>query len=184
MNGVFTAIGTFIRRFPFCVGCIVASLLLAAGAWLLRGEVASLHIAHAERSKQGESMLATLVGGSTTRQELQDVRAATRRIEENLVIESNLAENLWYFYKLEEQTKVRLPELHQLSSPATDKSPLYRRVPYNLKVTGSYEQVAAFLAALETGPRLLKITNFDFGRASADSATLVLSLSIEVLGKR
>ena len=129
-------------------------------------------------------MLALLVGGSTQRAELEVVRETTRRIEENLVVEANLAENLWYFYKLEEQTKARLPELHQLSSPTTDKSPLYRRVPYSLRIAGSYEQVAAFLLALETGPRLVKITGFNYARAEAVGSAMALDLNVELLGKK
>ena len=129
-------------------------------------------------------MLALLVGGSTQRAELETVRDATHRIEENLVVESNRAANLWYFYKLEEQTKARLPELHQINSPTTDKSPLYRRVPYTLRVTGLHEQVGTFLQGLETGPRLVKITGFNYARTDPTGATLALDLSIELLGKK
>lgn len=129
-------------------------------------------------------MLALLVGGSTQKQELEAVRAAIRRIEDNLVVEANLAENLLYFYKLEEQTKAKLPELHQLSSPNLDKSPIYRRVPYTLRVSGGFEQVSAFLLALETGPRLVKIITCGFARTDVSGSNIVLDLNLEVLGKR
>jgi Tfp pilus assembly protein PilO len=173
-----------IRRWPYCAACLVVTLLAAVGAWFVRAEIAALQAAHAERARDGEAMLATLVSGSTQRAELEAVREATRRIEENLVVEANLAENLWYFYKLEEQTKARLPELHQLNSPSTDKSPLYRRVPYTLRVTGTYWQVASFLLALETGPRLVKITSFNYARADATGSAMTLDLGLELLGKK
>ena len=175
---------SFWRRYPYCCGCILATIALLGACWLLRDMIATLQLIQADKARQGEAMLSTLVSGSTTRQELADVREAVRRIEENLVIETNLAENLWYFYKLEEQTKVRLPELHQLSSPANDASTIFRRVPYNLRVTGTYDQVASFLLALETGPRLLKITSFNFGRVDPTGGLLALDLSIELLGKK
>ena len=184
MSAIVTGSAGFFRRYAYAAACVGLALLLSAGAWWLQREIADLRLVHADRAKQGEAMLSTLVGGSTTRQELSDIREATRRIDENLVVESNLAENLWYFYKLEEQTRVKLPELNQMGSPSTDKSPLYRRVPYNLKVTGSFEQVAAFLQALETGPRLVKIRSFTFGREGAGGLELGLDLSIDVLGKR
>lgn len=184
MTAAITERFSFVRRYPYCTGCLVATVLLVAGAWFLRQQAAMLQVLHGERARRGEETLSTLVGGSTTRQELTAVRDATRRIEDNLVIETNLAENLWYFYKLEEQTRVRLPELHQLSSPSTDKSPLYRRIPYTLRVTGTYEQVAAFLQALETGPRLVRVTSFSYGRLDAAGAGLALDLSIELLGKK
>lgn len=173
-----------IRRWPYCAGCLVVVLGCAIGVWFIRDRIAELQQVHAERTKEGEAMLATLVGGSTQRAELEAVKEATRRIEENLVSETNIAENYWYFYKLEEQTKARLPELHQLNSPSTDKSPLYRRVPYTLRITGGYAQVASFLLALETGPRLAKINSFTYARADAAGASMTLDLALELLGKK
>lgn len=175
---------SLLNRYRYCAGCLVVAIAALLGAWFLRGEIALLQLTLADRAKQGEATLSTLIGGSTTRQELAFIREVGRRIDENLVVEANLAENLWYFYKLEEQTKVRLPELHQQNSPANDKSPLYRRVPYTLRVVGTFEQVASFLQALETGPRLVKITAFNFGRADTTGVNLALDLSLEFLGKR
>jgi Tfp pilus assembly protein PilO len=183
MSWVSAFIG-LIRRWPYCAVCVLVTLLAGGGLWLLQQELGRLRVAHADRAKEGEAMLGLLVAGSTLRQELEAVREATRRIEDNLVIEANLAENLWYFYKLEEQTKARLPELHQQSSPTTDKSPLYRRVPYTLRLAGGYEQVAGFVQALETGPRLVKINGFNYARADATGATISVDLSVELLGKR
>ncbi len=172
-----------IRRYPFCAGCIIATLLLGGAAWYLVGENEELEASRKERSKEGEAMLALLVGGSTQRQELAAAHEASRRIEDNLVIETNLAENAWYFFKFEEQTKVRLAELHPLNSPSTDTSPFFRRVPYTLRVSGTIDQVYAFLGAVETGPRLAKITSFNFARQGTGPG-IMLDLSIEMLGKR
>lgn len=174
----------FARRWPYCVACTVLAVLLGAGAWYLREGNRNLEDAYRVVAEEGEAMLSKLVGASTLRQELDEVRVITRRIDENLVVESNLAENLWYFYKLEEQTKAKLPELHQVSSPTTDKSPLFRRVPYGLRVVGTYEQVAALLLALETGPRIVKIVSFNLARTDPTGPTVALDLSIELLGKK
>lgn len=184
MSATLPELSAVLRRWPYCVISGVVILLSAVGVWFLREEISSLTAVHADRTREGEAMLATLVGGSTQRQELEVARTTARRIDENLLVEANLAENLWYFYKLEEQTKARLPELHQLSSPTSDKSPLFRRVPYTLRVTGTYEQVAAFVQAIETGPRLAKITAFSFARADPTGATIALDLSLELLGRK
>ncbi len=184
MNTQFESFVLLLRRYPYSAGCAIAAILFGLSAWFLSGQNEELAVAQADRAKEGEAMLSLLVGGSTQRQELAATHEIARRIEENLVVEENLAENLWYFYKLEEQTKARLPELHQLSSPPTDTSPMFKRVPYTLRATGSYEQVAAFLLALETGPRLVNITSFNFARTGANGAGLALDLSIELLGKK
>ena len=183
MNPRFEPLLLLLRRYPFCAACIAVTLLSAGTAWYLSGQNTDLEAVRVERAKEGEAMLALLVGGSTQRQELAAAKEAARRIEENLVIDSNLAENAFYFYKFEEQTKARLPELHPLSSPASDSSALYRRVPYTLRVVGTYEQVSAFLFAIETGPRLANITAFSFSRRESEGG-VSLDLSLELLGKK
>ena len=172
----------FLRRNPFSAICAILIVGLGVASWFLWQQIGDLEPARQDRAKEGEDMLALLITGSTQRQELAAVREATHRIEDNLVIETNLAENLWYFYKFEEQTKSRLPELHQLNSPTTDPSPLYCRVPYTLRISGTYEQVASFLLAVESGPRLAKINSFTFNRRGPDAITLELAL--DLLGKK
>lgn len=184
MSGLLARLLDFVRRWPYSVTCGVLTVLLAGGAAYLHVEINRLESTLKSKSEEGETMLDKLVGSSTLRQELTEIRQVTRRIEENLVIETNLAVNLWYFYKLEEQTKAQLPELHQVSSPASDKSPHFRRVPYGLRVIGTYEHVAAFLLALETGPRLVKITTFSLSRTDPSGASVSLDLNVELLGKR
>ncbi len=174
---------TLVRRYPYSAACALLTLVFVGTAYYFSLQNEELEIVRENRAKEGEAMLSLLVGGSTQRAELASVREATRRIEDNLVIESNLAENAFYFYKFEEQTKARLPELHPLSSPTTDTSPLYRRIPYTLRVTGTYEQVAGFLFAIESGPRLAHITAFGFSR-QANGNEISLDLSLELLGKK
>lgn len=184
MNPQLAAFGALLRRFPFasiCVGVLIAS---GVAAWFLWDDIDTQELARQDRQKEGEATLELLVGGSTQRQELAAVREATRRIEENLIVESNLADNQWYFYRIEEQTKSNLIELHPQNSPPTGDAALYRRIPYSLKVAGTYEQVAAYLLALETGPRLANITSFTFSRRDKDPNALALELSLELLGKK
>jgi Tfp pilus assembly protein PilO len=171
------------RRYPYCTVCAVLTLVLAGVSWYLWGQIQVYEVARQEKTKEGEAMLALLVGGSTQRQELASAREAARRIDDNLLIEANLSDNYWYFFKLEEQTKARL-EVHQLSSPQNDTSPLYKRIPFTLRIIGTYDQVAAYVLALETGPRLVNITNFSLARRDPGGNSLALDLSIELLGKK
>lgn len=184
MNLQFEAFRALLRRYPFAATCIFLILVSGAAAYFLWDDIDRQETARIDRAKEGEAMLELLVGGSTQRQELDAVREATRRIEDNLIIEANLADNNWYFYKYEEQTKARLLELHPQSSPTIDGTTLYKRVPYSLRVSGTYAQVSAYLLALETGPRLANITAFGFGRRDRDSDSVVLELSLELLGKK
>jgi|SRR5882724_819924 len=171
------------RRHPFGAVCVVLSVVAAGVSWFLWQQVGELEAAHYVRSKEGESMLTTLVSGPLLRQELSMVRGYTRRIEDHLVTEDNRSENFSYFYAIEEQSKARITELRQLSAPPPDGGAQYKRIPYSVKVSGTFPQVAAFLQAVETGPRLSTITAFSFRRQAPSSALLTLDLSVVLLGK-
>lgn len=184
MNPQLAALLALIRRYPFAAASILIVLACGGGAYWLSTDIDAQEAARIDRAKEGEAMLELLVSGSTQRQELDAVRDATRRIDENLIVESDLAGNQWYFYRIEEQTKTRLMELHPQSSPPSDGASLYKRVPYSLRVSGTYEQVAAYLLAIETGPRLSNITSFAYARRDRDGSGVILDLSLELLGKK
>lgn len=184
MNSQLAAFIAFLRRFPVASLSVLLTIVFGVGAWFLSQDVDEQELARQDRAKEGEAILDLLVGGSTQRQELAVVQEAARRIEDNLIVESNLADNNWYFYKFEEQTKSRLMELHPQSAPGNDNSSLFKRIPYTMRVVGTYEQVASYLLALETGPRLANVTAFSLSRNSASQGTLALELSLELLGKK
>lgn len=180
MSPQLASLVALIRRYPYCAICFFVAVACGGSSWYLWGSVKDLQVVLEDRSKEGKGMLDTLVGGSTQRSELAAVREVTRRIDDNLVGEA-LAENYWYFFKIQEQAKAQLPDLHELNSPINGNTPLFRRVPYTLRATGTYEQVASFLLAIESGPRLAKITSFGFTR---NNASVTLDLSLEMLGKK
>jgi Tfp pilus assembly protein PilO len=172
MNNTFmTRFTTFLRRYLFGAVSIIVGVvcLIAAGyLWYERDE---LENRLRERTEEGQAMLATVMAGPILREELAAVRQATRRIDDNLVIETNLSENLWYFYKFEERTKIHLEDLHQLNIPAIDNDSPYKLVSYSLRGTGTYAQIMAFLQNVEAGPRLMILRSFSLTRATSATAT-------------
>jgi Tfp pilus assembly protein PilO len=190
MSPQLAAIFAFLRRFLFAVVCTLVIATGGVAAWLLSHDVDEQELVRQERAREGEAMLDLLVGGTAQRQELEVVREAARRIDDNLVLESDLAGNNWYFYKLEEQTRCRLLENRQQSAAGNEHSPLFKRIPWTLRLVGSYQQVAGYLLALETGPRLVRVTAFSLSRNSAGAGAvaspnvLSMELSVELLGKK
>ncbi len=207
MNRLLEQFVALIRRFPYCVGCAGVTLVLSLGTWYLLQDIDELETTHENVSKEGVAMLTLLVGGSIQRQELLVAHDAAKHIEDNLALESELPENNRYFYAFEEESQSHLNELHQTNSLPSEENRAYILIPYTLRVSGSYEQVARFLLALETGPRLVNITSFKFalrapgvsgaasggsGAASAAAPTgatepagdVVLDLTLDLLGKR
>jgi hypothetical protein len=178
-------IGQWAQRYPLCVaGFVLAVLLAGASAWLqvdLRGLEARLQV----RAREGQKMLKLIARGSQLRTELAAVRTASRRIDENLVVEKNIPENFWYFYKVEQDTQVKLTELQQ--RPAAPPEPgapaTYKRVPFSLKLAGSFRSVITFLQWVETGPRFQRVNSFLLQRQDLKSDNVVLQLDLELLGR-
>lgn len=170
----------WLRRFPFSVTCVVVALILAVTSWFLWQQDQALKDDLAKHAQDGENMLATLVSGKTLRTDLDYARKFTHRIEANLVAADNLADNKGYFYRIEKQAHVSLNDIQQFSPLPAEAESLYRRIPFVLRLTGGAEQLAFFLRAVETGPRLAVINSFTFRR---NGSQLMLDLSVELLGK-
>ena len=171
----------FARRSPFLVFCVTLFLLLSIANYFLWQRQQAITVRYEEVQRNGETMFSALSSHSRVVTQLTTVEEALKRIDENLVVETDLAENLGYFYQMETLSRVRLTQLNQLSSQPADGAP-YKAIPFSLRVTGSYPQLISFVRELESGPRILRIRNFDFGRGDAKSNTIGLGLTVEVLG--
>jgi len=176
-------IGT-VRRHPLSALCGTICVLCAVACWYIYGNMKWLELEHKQILQDGDLDLASMISGPSVKQERLAAIEVTRRIEDNLVVEDNLAENLWYFYKIEQQSKAHIAELRPLNSIVSDSRAYYRRVPFSVRVTGTYEQAGAFLYAIETGPRLSYITTLSMRRAEPDGLQVVLEFNVELLGKK
>jgi hypothetical protein len=174
-----------VRRHPLSALCGVVCAICIGISTYIHGNMAWLELEHRQILQDGELDLSTMISGPSVRQERLAALEITHRIEDNLVIEDNLAENLWYFYKIEQKSKAHIAELRPLNSVVTDsRTSYYRRVPFAVRVTGTYEETGAFLYAIETGPRLSNITQLTFRRAEPGSTQTILEFNVELLGKR
>lgn len=188
----------FLRRNAFAAVCAVLSLVFGAVCLYLSQRRNDLDSRLQQRTVEGEEVLALLASSPRLREQNAIAREAIERIESHLVVESNLAENLGDFYELEEATGARLSELRQLNAaPPREEAP-YKTVPYSLQLDGTFEQVAAYLHRLETGPRLTRLVSFTLQRRDGPSETgtpgapaaalaapsnVNLSLNLVVLGR-
>ncbi len=171
------------RRYLFGTVCSVLSLLLIAAIWILWQDVHTLEALNHERTQEGQAVLSTLVSGPLIRQELARAQEVVQRIESNLVIESKLEENVGYFYQIQSRTHAEVVYLRpQNADPGGDSD--YKTIPFTLQLVGTYEQLASYLLALETGPKFVQIKFFSFRRRETGSDKLSLSLDLKLLGKR
>jgi hypothetical protein len=173
-----------VRRHPLSALCGAVCVLCAVACWYIYGNMKWLEIEHKQVIEDLDLELASMISGPSVKQERLAAIEVTRRIEDNLVIEDNLAENFWYFYKIEQQSKAHIAELRTMNSLISDSRAYYRRVPFAVRVTGTYEQVGAFLYAIETGPRLSYITSLTMRRNEPNSLQVILEFNVELLGKK
>ncbi len=180
----FASLGRLTTRYPFCTACIALSVVLVAANVWFRVALTDLAVRQQDQAREGDNMLKMIARGSQMRSELTMVRAATKRIAANLVVEKNIPENFWYFYKIEQDTQAKLVELQQRPALLQDSGAptSYKRVPYVLKFSGSFRSVVAALQHLEFGPRIGRIDGFQMMRQDPVNDTVTLQLDFELLG--
>jgi Tfp pilus assembly protein PilO len=180
----FVQLSRFAQRYPFCAGCIVLSLLLIGASLWLRVSNHDLDGMQRTRAIDGDRMLKEIARASQLRTELASARAAAQRITENLVVEKNIPENFWYFYKIEQDTQTKLTELQQRpTAPPEETAPTtYKRVPYSLRLSGSFASAMAYLQRVESGSRLGRVNSFQLQRQNPATSNVVLQLDLELLG--
>jgi Tfp pilus assembly protein PilO len=171
------------REYPFCGICAAMSVAFAIGSLVLWVRMNALSKLQHARQVEGEAVQATLISAPQLRQELALVQHTLKRITDNLASEENLADNINYFYNMEETSKAHLEDLRPFNIPVPDTGTPYRRIPFGIRVSGSYAQVAAYIHAVETGPRLSTITYFSL-RKRPGTSFVVADFNVDLLGKR
>ncbi|MEO6994570.1 MAG: type 4a pilus biogenesis protein PilO [Lacunisphaera sp.] len=181
MNATLQDFLTFARRAPFLVCCVVALITFSIADYYLWQREREINAQHEEVRRNGEKMFSALSSHGRISVELQSVNNALKQIDDNLIAETDLAENIGYFYQLETLSRVHLTQLNQLSSqPLEDTA--YKAIPFSMRATGTYPQLISFLRELESGPRQARIRTFNFTRADAKTNALTLGLTVELLG--
>jgi len=172
-----------LRRHLFSVICTVvtAVALVTSGLWWLG--IQDLRDEHELKSKQNAAMLNLLKTGPVLKTELIAVKDFTQRLEANLAVEEELSDNDAYFRNLATGVRLRLADLQQMSSPSPEEGALFKRIPFTVRVVGSYAQIEAFLHKVETGPRLANITTLIMLRNPV-STDVSLEIGLELIGKK
>ena len=163
-----------------CLGLIV----LAAGVCLyFRQQIATMEQIEARVHEEGSSAFRTIAAAATLRSESAAIATALNEIDTSLVTEDNLADNLNYFYAIEDQTHAAIGDLHQNPSTGNEQERRFKTVPVALSIAGTYGQTAAFLHQIETGARQIKITAFTIHRRQPTGDAVNLALELEMLAR-
>ena len=164
----------------FVTVCLI--IVLAAGnvSIYFGRQNAELEIIQARLRNEGDAANRTIHAAASLREDAKLIETALKEIDASLVTEDNLAENLGYFYILEEQTHSPISELRQNTALANEAEGKYKTVPVSVTVKGPYAQAFDFIHRVETGSRLIKIASFTIHRTqpTGDMVTLAMELNM------
>ena len=176
---------SFARRQPIVVVSVTVLLLLGLVDYFYLYQRQGELIMHHDRVRQeGEKTMLALTSHNRAIAQLASLQETLARIDKNLVAEGDLAENLGYFYQLENASHGRLSDLHQLAAQGTEEGNPFKTVPFAFRVNGSYYQVMNFMHELEIGPRIPKIRSYSFSRRDPTGDSMALDLVIELLARQ
>jgi len=164
-----------------CAAIVLTCLGLLYFRW---DNIDETKAAYDVKFKQDQLILANVRNATGLPQQIETLQRATKNLESRLVHGGQLAINLQYFYRLENDTGVKLLDLRQLPVGRPAKG-LYLGVPYNLTVQGSFPHVMDFVRRLESGRHFAKFNTLSFSKvAGADTAGdgLSVSMNLELLG--
>jgi Tfp pilus assembly protein PilO len=183
MTTVFAQLIATARSRPLVTFCLVLTVILGGSNYFLWKQRAIIAQQNDEVRRKGEGILNALVARQHVTADLTKLKDALEVIDRNLVVESDMEENLGYFYKLEKLTGVRLSQLNQLSAPPPPEGGPFKTIPVSLRATGTYVQLMNFLHQLETGPRILTVRAFNFTRGDPKNNLLALDLTVALLAR-
>jgi Tfp pilus assembly protein PilO len=171
------------RDYKFVTACVIVILLAGGTSYFFYTALVRLERQQAQARDEGMAVLKTLASANSLRSDRAYIDDALKDIDGNLVTEDNLADNVGYFYKIEEQTRAHITDLRPQPSPPVNSESRYKLVPVSFSITGTFAQVVAFVHQVEHGPRLMKITAFSVRRRLPTGNTITMDLSLEMLGR-
>lgn len=177
------SIVSYSKKHPVGVASLALCVALLGLLYYRSSAASELQVRLDDVTAVGERLKANISNSAQLNNQLKLVDEAVASISERTVRPDELAQNLQYFYKLENDTHVELIELRQLSPVyppgQNNPRPMFISQPFSVGVAGSFSSVMKFLRSLENGEHFCRVNSASFRPAGADRVTL--SLAIELL---
>ncbi len=174
----------FVKKRPVVVVCAVIALVCLGVLYFRWDEIDASKAAYDEAFKADQEILANVRNAASLPQQIETIQRATKNLESRLVHAGQLAINLQYFYRLENDTGVKLVDVRQNQIGRPSKA-LYIGVPYNVTVQGSFPHVMDFMRRLESGRHFARFNTLSFSKiagADAGGDALSVAMNVELLG--
>lgn len=183
MSALFAQFFAYVRQRPLVTICLVLTVVLGGTNYFLWQQRTIITQQNDEVRRKADAILNALVARGHVNADLTKLKEALDVIDRNLVVEPDMEVNLGYFYKLEKLCGIRLTQLNQLSAPTPPEGSPFKMIPVSIRATGTYVQLMNFVRQLETGPRVLSVKAFNFGRGDPKTNLLTLDLTVALLAR-
>jgi len=174
-----------IKKNPIGVGCGVLSLLLVAGLYFRSAAIPAAEEEFAQKVAEAERLATNIKYADKLKEHLDALVAANKVIDAQIIRASQVGTNTQYFYKLENDTGVKLVDFRPLvgAAPAKGAKSAFTPVAFNVSAQGSLPQILDFLRLLEGGTRYSRVLTASVsGTVTNRKVPLTLSLTVELLG--
>lgn len=175
-----------IKKNPISFGCGALSFALAIGIYLRSEATPDADAELIQKTASSERITLNIKYGAQIKEQTETLVAAGKEIDKRIIRSSQLGTNTQYFYRVEADTGVKIIDLRQ-TTPAVAARPAkasFLPVGFAVTVQGSMTQLLSFLRELESGAHYSRILGAScVGSASARTAPLTLTLSLELLGQ-
>lgn len=177
----------FLRKNAISVGCVIVSIVIGFVLYYRVDLLPDAERVLADRTKQGELLSANIEDSAQLVEQHAAIVAANIAISDRMIRVGQLAENLQYFYELENDTGTKLTDPHQSqwSAPAkTAPKTNYTEVGFTLTASGDYVQLLDLLRKLENGVHYCRVNTCALRPVSTDmrGGALEMKLTFELMG--
>jgi hypothetical protein len=181
------------RKRPLFVACGAVALAALLLFYFRSGAPTELQGKLDESEKRLKKLGNNVTYSAQLDAQLSELKAVNETIESGALRPLELARNQQVFFRLEQDTGVKILEIRQEKTPAVTKpqpaakgpaAPVSIFVPvvYILSVQGDYAQLMTFLKRVEKGVTLARISSASFQQQFAGSQTV--NITVRLLGLR
>lgn len=179
-----------IKKQPIAFACGLVCLLCGVAFYFRSGAIDEARTAFEATDKEARAIAQNARHAAGLAEQVEEMRAAGKQIESRLVRATDLANNLQIFYRLENETGVKLVDARQnalsAAKPGAPKT-LFIPVSFSLTLQGNYSQLWSFFRRLETGTHFARIERLAISKVQVDARTgasdqLSAVFNVELLG--
>lgn len=179
------------KLFPLAISLIVVAIALAGWTyWRTTGALVDAQEAFDKATQQNDLISKNSAASELLAEQLAELTADATKLDAGLINPIEDISNQQYFYDLEQAAGVE-----QISDPVHTETSRTKEpgnpsvASFSLSVAGHWDNILAFLHALQTGPHPLRVNLMQITKSAqlrsqgGDTSRLNLNLAVELLGK-